>query len=97
MKGAGVAFCSVINFPAFLSFPVLWADLKESIARTSLSIEQMYCDPLLQQVRNAVTFGKCSAGFVGSCLFNFSTLLHFTNPSDEAEGGSFMKTLLLLP
>ncbi|KFQ89615.1 Ubiquitin carboxyl-terminal hydrolase 28, partial [Phoenicopterus ruber ruber] len=25
-------------------------DLKESIARTNLSIEQMYCDPLLQQV-----------------------------------------------
>lgn len=29
------------------------ADLKESIARIDLSIEQMYCDPLLQQVRNA--------------------------------------------
>lgn len=33
-----------------LSFVTFLAELKESIARTSVSVEQMYCDPLLQQV-----------------------------------------------
>lgn len=34
------------------------ADLKESIARINLSIKQMYCDPLLQQVGNAAPVHK---------------------------------------
>lgn len=41
----------------FLSFPMSLVDLKESIDRIKLSIHQMYCDPLLQQVRTAAWLG----------------------------------------
>ncbi|NXJ79259.1 UBP28 hydrolase, partial [Trogon melanurus] len=50
-------------------------DLKESIARTSLSIEQMYCDPLLQQVPyhlHAVLVheGQANAGHYWAFIYN---------------------------
>ncbi|NXF09286.1 UBP28 hydrolase, partial [Smithornis capensis] len=50
-------------------------DLKESIARTNLSIEQMYCDPLLRQVPyrlHAVLVheGQANAGHYWAFIYN---------------------------
>ncbi|KFP81713.1 Ubiquitin carboxyl-terminal hydrolase 28, partial [Acanthisitta chloris] len=50
-------------------------DLKESIARTNLSIEQIYCDPLLQQVPyrlHAVLVheGQANAGHYWAFIYN---------------------------
>lgn len=47
-----------MNSDVFLSLVMFLADLKRSIARISLSIEQIYCDPLLQQVGDAAALGK---------------------------------------
>lgn len=57
VKRARIAWV-VIIFYVFFSFMMFLADLKESITRVNLSIEQMYCDPLLQQVKNAALLGK---------------------------------------
>lgn len=58
VKRARIALGSHYFFHVFFSFVMFLADLKESITRVNLSIEQMYCDPLLQQVKNAALLGK---------------------------------------